>query len=78
MRILEVNNTDRPPKTLFLSNLVAERVHSGNIRAPELVESYYSTIRNQTAREKEIVIENDREGINATYGPDGNITRTEQ
>jgi hypothetical protein len=77
MRILEVNNTDRPPKTLFLSNLVAQRVYSGNIRAPELVESYYSTIRNQTAREKQIVVENDKQGINGTYGPDGNITRTE-
>jgi hypothetical protein len=77
MRILEVNNTDRPPKTLFLSNLVAERVHSGDIQGPELVESYYSTIRNQTAREQVIALENDKEGINATYGPNGNITRTE-
>jgi hypothetical protein len=77
MRVLEVNNTSQPPKTFFLRNLVAERVRSGRISGPELVESYYSTLRNQTQREQRLVIENDKEGINGTYGPDGNITRTD-
>jgi len=78
MRVLEVNNTSQPPKTFFVSNLLAERVKSGNIRAPELVETYYSTRRNQTDREKKLVIENDRQGLNATYGPDGNMHPTDQ
>jgi len=78
MRVLEVNNTSQPPKTFFVSNLLAERVRSGEIRAPELVESYYSTRRNQTSRERKLVIENDKQGLNATYGPDGDMYPTDQ
>jgi len=78
MRVLEVNNTSQPPKTFFVSNILAERVKSGNIQAPELVETYYSTRRNQTDREKEIVLGNDKQGSNITYGPDGNVSITDK
>jgi hypothetical protein len=77
MRVLEVNNTGQPPKTFFVSNLLAERVKSDNIGGPELVDTYYSTLRNQTDREKELVIENDKQGTNVTYGPDGNVNLTD-
>mgnify|MGYP000710622100 CR=1 FL=1 len=78
MRVLEVNNTSQAPKTFFVSNILAERVKSGDIRAPELVEMYYSTRRNQTDSEKELVIEKDKQGSNITYGPDGNVSNTDK
>jgi hypothetical protein len=77
MRVLEVNNTGRPPKTFKLDNFDIHKYQNGNIRAPEFVDSYYSTLRNQTAEERDIVIANDRQGINTTLGPDGNITDTD-
>jgi len=77
LRVLEVNNTNQPPKTFLVSNLVAEDVRSGSLDGPELVEAYYSTLRNQTERENQIVIENDKQGDNITYGPDGNVSNPE-
>jgi hypothetical protein len=76
LRVLEVNNTGRPPKTFILNNSVIHQHQYGGLRAPEFIEAYYSTLRNQTAEEREIVVANDKQGINDTYGPDGNITKT--
>jgi len=76
MRVLEINDTENPPKTFILNNSVVHRYQYGDMKAPEFAEAYYSTLRNQTAEEREIAVANDKQGINNTFGPDGNITRT--
>jgi len=76
MRVLEVNNTGSPPKTFILNNTVAHQAQYGGVTAPEVVESYFGTLRNQTREERNIVVENDRQGTNGTLGPDGAVTQT--
>jgi len=71
LRVLEINNTDRPPKTFVLNNSVAHGSLYGGVSGVELVESYHSTIRNQTNTERRIVRKNDIQSTNITYGPDG-------
>jgi hypothetical protein len=77
MRVLEINNTGKPPKTFILNNSLIHRYQYSRMPAPEFIDGYYSTLRNQTAREREIVVANDEQGINYTLGPEGNITDTD-
>jgi hypothetical protein len=77
MRVLEINNTGLLPKTFIINNTVAHQAQYGGMTAPEVVESYFNTLRNQTTEEQHIVIENDRQGINGTLGPNGTITQTD-
>jgi len=77
MRVLEVNNTGKPPKTFVLNNSLIHRYQYSRMAAPEFIDGYYSTLRNQTARERGIVIANDKQGINNTFGPNGTIIETD-
>ncbi|MEF8852475.1 MAG: hypothetical protein V5A28_08665, partial [Haloarculaceae archaeon] len=75
LRILEVNNTNQPPKTFYVNNSVALEFGSGQIDAPEYEQRVYRTLRNQTAHEKQRTIEIDRKGDDYIFYPNGTSER---
>jgi hypothetical protein len=66
MQIFEINNTNRPPKTTFANNSVVREWSSNQISTIEFHSQVYSTTRNQTAAEREGVINVDRTAKNHT------------
>ena len=76
LRILEVDNTDRPPKTTFANNSVVREWSSAQISTIEFHSQVYSTTRNQTAAEREDVRNIDRGAKNYTFH-NGTATPTE-
>lgn len=77
LRILEVNNTDRPPKTTFANNSVVREWNSAQISTIEFHSQVYSTTRNQTAAEREDVRNIDKGAQNFTFH-NGTATPTDE
>jgi len=67
LRVLEVNNTDRPPKTFYVNNSVASKFASKQISAREYERQVYKTQRNQTIAERQLAAEIARETTNTTF-----------
>lgn len=67
LQVLEVNNTEKPPKTFVANNSVVRKWSSGQIETIEFHSRVYSTARNQTAAESERAREIDRAAGNLTF-----------
>jgi len=66
LRIAEVNNTDAPPKTLYVNTSLARDYYTGQINAADFTEEYWNTERNMTADEIDYVYDLDTKTGNQT------------
>ena len=66
LRIAEVNNTDAPPKTLYVNTSLARDYYLNNVNAPEFAERYWNTTRNMSAEEEAFIERMDRGAGNVT------------
>jgi len=66
LRIAEVNNTDAPPKTLYVNTSLARDYYLNNVNAPEFTEQYWNTSRNMTTEEEAFIEMMDRGAGNVT------------
>ncbi|WP_436932104.1 hypothetical protein [Halosimplex halobium] len=51
LRILEINNTGAPPKTVYINNSLARKYYTDQIDVIEFQEQYWDTKRNMTSKE---------------------------
>ena len=66
LRIAEVNDTDAPPKTLYVNTSLARDYYLNNVNAPEFTEQYWNTSRNMTTEEEAFIEMMDRGAGNVT------------
>lgn len=66
LRIAEVNNTNLPPKTLYVNTSLAREYYSSQITAVEFSEKYWETERNVTAGEEQYINTLDKHAGNVT------------
>jgi len=64
--IAEVNNTNDPPKTLYVNTSLAREYYSGQLSAPEFTDRYWNTTKNMTKSQIEYAHEMDIEAGNVT------------
>jgi len=57
--IAEVNNTNNPPKTLYVNTSLAREYYSGQLNAPEFTDRYWNTTINMTDDQQEYAHEMD-------------------
>jgi hypothetical protein len=67
-RVLEVNDTQRPPKTSSMNNSLLDRHANGEISQDGVVDAFADSYRNQTTRERTLAGDIDRNGRNVTVG----------
>ncbi|MFC7142159.1 hypothetical protein ACFQMA_20270 [Halosimplex aquaticum] len=66
LRIAEVNNTGSPPKTLYVNTSLVREYYTGQLKATEFTEQYWSTETNMSDGHIEYIQNIDRVGGNTT------------